>query len=349
MIRFILLWLLVIALSPLCAAAAGWPRDRIQIVGSSTVFPFARAVSENFAKNTGHPSPQLSSTGSGGGFQLFCQGNGPEFPDISNSSRRIKPAEIDLCRTHGVTDIVEIKIGYGGIVLANLNTAPEFSLSNRDIFLALAARVPVQGEEGRLIANPYTRWQQLDRSLPDQQIIVLGPPLTSGTRDLFTELAMERGCQSIPWIRALKKHHKQQYREICETIRDDGTFIEAGERDELIVKALHSRPMAFGIFGYNFLARDRKHLQGAAIEQVLPSPANIVSGAYPLARSLYFYIKKAHLAQVPGLKDYVAEFTSDPAWGPDGYLAELNLIVMPAEERVRYRRIAQTGTALAAD
>ena len=349
MVRLILLWLLAIALQPLCAQAAGWPRNRIEIVGSSTVFPFARAVAENFSKNTGHPFPELSSTGSGGGFQLFCQGSGPEFPDISNSSRRIKPSEIDLCRTHGVTDIVEIKIGYGGIVLANLNTSPVFNLSNKDIFLALAARVPVQGEEGTLIANPYTSWQQIDRSLPDQQIIVLGPPLTSGTRDAFTELAMENGCQSIAWIRALKKHHKRLYREICGTMRSDGAFIEAGERDELIVRTLNSKPKAFGLFGYNFLARNRQYLQGATVEQIPPSPASIASGAYPLARALYFYIKKAHLALVPGLKDYVAEFTSEPAWGPAGYLAELSLIAMPAEERVRYRHIAQTGTCLSAD
>ncbi|WP_321372420.1 substrate-binding domain-containing protein [uncultured Desulfuromusa sp.] len=316
-------------------------REQIKIVGSSTVYTFAQAVTKSFSEKTGYPLPDIISTGSGAGLQIFCQGTGDEHPDITNASRRIKRSEYDLCLANGVKNIIELKIGYDGIVVANSTKAQDLKLSIKDLYLALAKEVPDPDGQQLLILNPYTHWQQINSTLPDEKIEILGPPPTSGTRDAFSELALEQGCQQYPWIKAIKKRDKKRFQKICRTVRNDGYFIEAGERDDLIVKNLEFAPQATGIFGYNFLARDLDNLQGATIDGITPEVKTIASGDYPLSRALYLYIKKDRIGEVPGLEKYLQEFTSETAWGPNGYLADLGLVVMPDKERRDYRQIIE--------
>jgi len=304
-------------------------RNQINIVGSSTVFPFATSVAERFGKNTDFKTPVVESTGSGGGLKLFCGGIGTNTPDITNASRRIKVSEVELCGKNGVKDIVEVKVGYDGIVLSNSRASDVMKLSRKDIFTALAKDVPI---DGKLVANPYKTWNEVNSALPNVKIEVLGPPPTSGTRDAFVELAMEGGCKKYDMIAALKKSDKETYKAICHTIREDGAFVEAGENDNLIVQKLEANPAAFGIFGYSFLDQNSDKVQGSEIEGNLPTFENIAEGAYPVSRSLYFYVKKAHVGVVPGIEEFLAEFTSEDAVGEDGYLAEKGLIPMTEDE-----------------
>ncbi|NQV20179.1 MAG: PstS family phosphate ABC transporter substrate-binding protein [Rhodospirillales bacterium] len=305
-------------------------RDQICIVGSSTVFPFATTVAERFGKTSGFKTPIVESTGSGGGLKEFCKGVGDKFVDITNASRRIKISEVKLCAKNGIADIVEVKVGYDGIVLANSKAAPRMELSLRDVYMALAKQVPVG--EGKLVDNPFKTWNEVNSALPNTKIEVLGPPPTSGTRDAFVELAMEGGCKSFPWIKAIKKTDKKHYKAICHGIREDGAYIEAGENDNLIVQKLKANPAAMGIFGFSFLDQNADKVQGSKITGTEPTFENISSGAYPVSRSLYFYVKKAHVGKVPGIKEYLAEFTSDGAMGAEGYLADKGLIPMSKSE-----------------
>ena len=307
-------------------------RDYIYIVGSSTVYPFATVVAERFGRGSDFKTPKVESTGSGGGLKLFCDGVGVDYPDVANSSRAIKQSEVDTCAGNGVTDIVEVKIGYDGIVFANALSAPQMDVSRADIFLALAKEVP-GGAEGELIPNPNKTWQDVNADLPAVKIEVLGPPPTSGTRDAFVELAMEGGCKSVSWIKALKDTDKNRYKAICHTIREDGAFVEAGENDNLIVQKLQANPDAFGIFGFSFLDQNSEKVKGAEIDGVIPTFEAIADGDYPVSRPLYFYVKKAHVDVIPGLKGYLREFTSERAWGDEGYLSDRGLIPMPVEER----------------
>ena len=297
-------------------AAAQQP---IQIVGSSTVFPFATAVAERFAQKSQFPAPVVESTGTGGGMKLFCAGVGDQTPDITNASRRIKDSELESCKANGVTP-VEVKIGFDGIVIANSKKGPQVDLSREQVFKALAKRVP--GKDGALVANPYRNWSDIDPSLPAEKIEVLGPPPTSGTRDAFVELVMDEAC-----VDAVKEA------KTCGEIREDGVYVEAGENDNLIVQKLEANPGAFGIFGFSFLDQNSAQIQGASMDGVEPSFDNIASGDYPVSRSLYFYVKKEHVGQIPGIAEFVAEFTSDEAWGEDGYLADKGLIPLPDDER----------------
>ncbi len=307
-------------------------RDYIYIVGSSTVYPFSTVVAERFGRGTTFKTPKVESTGSGGGLKLFCAGIGAEHPDITNSSRAIKQSEVDNCDANGVTDIVEVKIGYDGIVVANALRSRPMELTRADLFLALAKRVP-GAAEGDLVDNPYRTWAEVNPDLPAVRIEMLGPPPTSGTRDAFVELAMEGGCQTIPWIKALKSTDGSRYREICHTIREDGAYVEAGENDNLIVQKLEANPDAFGIFGFNFLDQNSEKVKGAKVDGVLPSFDEIAAGTYPVSRPLFFYVKKAHVDVIPGLRRFLREFTSERALGDDGYLSERGLIPMPTEER----------------
>ena len=307
-------------------------RDYVYIVGSSTVYPFATVVAERFGRGSEFKTPKVESTGSGGGLKLFCDGIGVDYPDIANSSRAIKPSEVKTCAANGVTEIIEVKIGYDGIVVANAAGAAKVSLSRRDLYLALARNVPGEGE-GELIENPYRTWKDVNPSLLATAIEVLGPPPTSGTRDAFVELAMESGCQTIPWIKALKDTDGNRYKSICHTIREDGAFVEAGENDNLIVQKLEANPDAFGIFGYSFLDQNAEKVKGAAIDGVIPTFDAIADGSYPVSRPLYFYAKKAHVDVIPGLREFLREFTSDRAWGDEGYLSDRGLIPMPEDER----------------
>ena len=316
------------------AVSNAWAaRDYISIVGSSTVYPFSTAVAEQFGKTTKFNTPKIESTGTGGGMKLFCSGVGAEYPDITNASRAMKKSEFETCTKNGVTDIIEVKVGYDGIVLANAKKAERMSVSRKDIFLALAKDVPDSKQEGKSMANPYKTWKDVNPELPAQKIEVLGPPPTSGTRDAFVELVMEPGCEQFPWIKDMKKTDEKAFKGICFTVREDGAYIEAGENDNLIVQKLTVNPAAFGIFGFSFLDQNSDKVQGSMVEGKEPTFEAIAAGEYPVSRPLFFYVKKAHVGTIPGITEFLAEFTSERAWGEEGYLADKGLIPMPEAER----------------
>ena len=314
------------------SAASAQTRGQIRIVGSSTVFPFSTAVAEQFGKTTDFKTPVVESTGSGGGMKLFCAGIGTEHPDITNASRRIKSSEFETCTTNGI-DLTEVKIGYDGIVFANSKAGEQIDLTRAQIFQALAKELPM---DGKLVANPFTKWSEIDPSLPDAKIEVLGPPPTSGTRDAFVELVMEEGCESVDGAAALGLEGKA-----CHDIREDGVYVEAGENDNLIVQKLEANPAAYGIFGFSFLDQNRDDIQASTINGVDPTFDSIASGDYPVSRSLFFYVKNAHVNVIPGIKEYVTEFTSEGTWGPDGYLADKGLIPLPEDMREEMAQQAQ--------
>ncbi len=325
---------------------AASPRDYISIVGSSTVYPFATVVAEQFGKTTKFKTPKIESTGSGGGFKLFCEGVGVQYPDITNASRAIKSSECESCAKNGVTDIIEVKIGYDGIVFANSKKTDPMRLSRKDIFLALAKSVPNPDGSETLVPNPYKTWKDVNADLPEIDIEVLGPPPTSGTRDAFVELAMEGGAKSFAWIKDMKKQDKKKYKAVCHGIREDGAYIEAGENDNLIVQKLDANPKAFGIFGFSFLDQNIDKIQGAYVDGVQPTFAAIADGKYPVSRPLFFYVKKAHVGVIPGLKEYLGEFTAEKAWGDEGYLTERGLIPMPEAERAEVKKAVDALTPM---
>jgi len=318
------------------AASAAAARDYISIVGSSTVYPFATVVAENFGKTSSFKTPKIESTGSGGGLKLFCSGVGVEYPDITNASRRIKSSEVETCASNGVNDIIEVKIGYDGIVVANSKDTGQFAVTRKDLYMALAKDVPNPDGSETFIPNPFKTWKDVNASLPETGIEVLGPPPTSGTRDAFVELAMEGGCKEIGWVKGMKKSDKNAYKARCHSIREDGAFIEAGENDNLIVQKLQANPSALGIFGFSFLDQNSDKVQGSEIDGVAPTFEAIADGSYPVSRPLYFYVKKAHIGSVPGIQEYLSEFTSDKAWGDEGYLTDKGMIPMPQEERAKF-------------
>lgn len=314
----------VLCLSPLYAAQAN---DQIRVVGSSTVYPFTTVVAESFGRTTDFATPIVESTGTGGGFKLFCSGIG-DAPDVNNASRAIKQSERDLCAQNGIKDITEIKIGYDGIVVANSVKAPVYKLSSHDIFLALAKQVPVNGT---LVDNPYKTWKEVNAALPDTKIEVYGPPPTSGTRDAFVELLMEKECEKID---AYSDHYQDTHarKKACHMLREDGSYIEAGENDNLIVQKLTSNPEALGIFGYSFLEQNGQTIHGSYVDDVAPTFENIADGSYAISRPLFVYIKNAHFNLTKGLTAFTKEFISDKATGEEGYLAERGLIPLPEEE-----------------
>ena len=318
-------------------------RDQIRIVGSSTVFPFSTAVAEQFGQTSGFATPVVESTGSGGGLKLFCAGVGEEHPDMTNASRPIKDSEIETCAANGVKDVTEVKVGFDGIVLANSKVAEPVSLTIPQIWMALAKEVPVDGE---IVANPYTMWNEIDAALPAAKIEVLGPPPTSGTRDAFVELVMETGCEAFPEVVALEETDEDKFEEICATMREDGGFVEAGENDNLIVQKLEANPAALGIFGFSFLDQNLDKMQGNFVDGVEPTFENIAAGDYPVSRSLFFYVKNAHVGVIPGIQEYVEEFTSEGAYGEDGYLTDKGLIPLPDDERGAVRDSATSLTPM---
>ncbi len=334
-------------LTILMAGPAMAARDYISIVGSSTVYPFSTVVAEQYGKSSGAKTPKIESTGTGGGFKLFCGGVGVDHPDISNASRAIKESEMKTCADNGVKEIVEVKIGYDGIVLANAKAAPEFKVSRKDIFLALAKEVPDPKDPAKLIANPYKTWKEVNAELPDSKIEVLGPPPTSGTRDAFVELVMEVGAEKIDSLKAMKKADAKAFAKVFQTVREDGAYVEAGENDNLIVQKLQANPKAMGIFGFSFLDQNADVIKGSVIDGKGPSYDAIADGSYPVSRPLFFYVKKAHVEVIPGIKGFLAEFTNDKAWGKDGYLADKGLIAMPDAERKKVAESVANLTPMA--
>ncbi len=318
----------------------GGTRNEIRIVGSSTVFPFAKAVAEQFSINGANPSPILESTGTGGGMKLFCAGVGADTPDIENASRRIKVSELELCQKNGVTDVVEVQIGIDGIAIAQANNGTPFSLTPLQIYKAIAAR-PF-GKE-----NTAKNWSDIDPSLPNFAISVYGPPSTSGTRDALTELIMEVGCVTDPATKALKDTDKAEFEAICHEVRADGGYIDAGENDNLIVQKLKANPNSVGIFGYSFLEENLDSVRGIPVSGVNPTYDAIASGEYPGARPLYVYVKKQHVGVIPGLKEYVLEFIN--AGTRDGYLVKTGLIASPEAVQTKMKEVATNMTPLSTD
>ena len=324
------------------SAAYAQTREQIRIVGSSTVFPYTQAVAEQYGAATGNPAPVVESTGTGGGFQIFCGGVGPDHPDITGASRAMKKSEFELCATNGVDSVTEVLLGYDGLSIAHASDAPELALTKAQIFQALASEVEVNGE---IVANPYKMWNEIDASFPASPITVFGPPPTSGTRDAFVELVMLPGCEAFPAIAALEDYRKD---EVCERMRQDGPFIEAGENDNLIVQRLNADHNALGIFGYSFLFENSDTLKPVAVDGVAPNAETIADGSYAVSRPLYFYVKNAHRGVIPGLEEFVAEYLSEASFGEGGYLSERGLIVLPADERATIAEAAKTGAAMAA-
>jgi phosphate transport system substrate-binding protein len=321
------------------SSAALAQRDQIRIVGSSTVYPFTTQVAEQFGRTGGFKTPVVESTGTGGGFKLFCAGVGPTHPDITGASRAIKTSEIADCASHGVREITEILIGYDGLTVANSRRGARLRLTPRQIYLALAKNVPRMGSSK---PNPYRTWSDIDPSLPNVKIEVYGPPPTSGTRDAFVELVMQAGCRTWPWLADLEKTNKDEWARLCNTMREDGAYVEAGENDNLIVQKLEANPNAVGIFGYSFLDENRDQIQGAFINGVEPTFDTIASKQYPVSRPLFIYVKKAHVGVIPGIQEFVAEFASNKATGEDGYLSDLGLIPAPAAQRTAVQQAASS-------
>lgn len=336
------------ALALTAVQVAAQSRDYVTIVGSSTVYPFATVVAERFGRASGAPTPKVESTGTGGGMKLFCAGVGTTHPDMTGASRQIKKSEFEQCQANGVKDIIEIQIGFDGIVVANSKKAPQLNLSTKDIFLALAKQVP-DGNSEKLIPNPYKTWKEVNPALPDDKIEVLGPPPTSGTRDAFAELAMEAGCKSFAWIKAIKDQNEEQFKGICHALREDGHYVEAGENDNLIVQKLVANPKALGVFGFSFLEQNSDKVQGSVVNDVAPTFETIADKSYPVSRPIFLYVKKAHIDVVPNIEGYLAELTSEKAWGDDGYLTDKGMIPMPAPMRKQVAAIVAGQVAMKGD
>jgi phosphate transport system substrate-binding protein len=335
--------LLILAAVSAVVASPAWAqsaRDYISVVGSSTVFPFTSTVAEQFGRGSRFKTPKVESTGTGGGMKLFCSGVGVQHPDVTNASRRMKASELADCRKNGVNDVIEIKIGFDGIVVANAKASPLYKLTRKDIYLALAKQVPDPAAPSKLVPNPYKTWKEVNPALPAVRIEVLGPPPTSGTRDSFIEQVLEPGCSAFAWIKSLKDVDERRFKQVCTTIREDGVFVEAGENDNLIVQKLAANRNALGVFGYSFLEENTNVLHGSMIEGVAPDFETIASGEYPVSRAMFIYAKKAHVGVIPGMKEFIAEFTSEKAFGEDGYLADKGLVPAPKAEREKVRRDA---------
>ena len=336
--------------APSALSTPAFARDQIRIVGSSTVYPFTTAVAEQFGKAGGGKTPIVESTGTGGGLKLFCAGAGEDSPDIANASRPMKKAEFEDCQKNGVTDIVEIKIGLDGIVLAHAKGAPEISLTQEEIFLALAKEV--HDENLKFIPNPHKNWQDIDPLLPATKIEVLGPPPTSGTRDAFLENVMEKGAKGFGALRDMKNADEangtKDYEKVWKSLREDGAFVDSGENDNLIVQKIEANPNAIGIFGFSFLEENRAKIKSVLVGGIEATYESVASGKYPASRSLFIYVKKAHVGVIPGMKEFLTEYASTKAIGEDGYLVKKGLIAMPKEELAKAAKVAAELTAMAA-
>ena len=318
-------------------ALAQSARDSITVVGSSTVYPFTTAVAEQFGRGGKFKTPKVESTGTGGGIKLFCNGVGPQFPDVANASRRMNANELGACTKNGVKDVVEVMVGYDGLVIAQSKAGAPLNLTRKDVYLALAKNVPDPANPSNLIPNPYQTWKDVNKALPAVKIEALGPPPTSGTRDSFVELYMQSGCRTFAWLNTLRGQDEARFKRACDTVREDGAYVEAGENDNLIVQKLIANKDAVGIFGYSFLEENLDKLKGATIDGVAPVYETIASSKFPASRPLFIYVKKQHVGVIPGLQEFITEYTSDKALGEEGYLADKGLVPPSKSELAKIR------------
>lgn len=310
----------------LTGAVQAQGRDTINIVGSSTVYPFSTVVSERFGKSSGMKTPKVESTGTGAGMKLFCAGMALDTPDFTNASRRMKKSEQEKCAENGVKEVVEMPIGFDGLTVAHAKGSAPMNLTRQQIYMALAKQIPAKNDEEKLVDNPHKTWKDIDKSLPDIKIEIIGPPPSSGTRDSFVELVIEHSCKEYAWLGNLEKIDKDDYSKKCKSIREDGAFIEAGENDNLIVQKLSTNKNAFGVFGYSFLEENLDKVQPVSIEGVKPDADTVSSGDYKISRAMFVYMKKGHIGTVPGMHEFAKEFMSDKSMGEEGYLVEKGLI-----------------------
>lgn len=321
---------------------AGSARDQIRAVGSSTVYPFAQAAVELFTQaNPGMKAPIIESTGTGAGIKLFCDGVGAKFPDVANASRRIKKTELAACQANGVKEVMEVQIGVDGLAFAESIKGPGLKLTTKQVYEALAANPYGKG------LNKAKTWADIDPALPKVAISVFGPPSTSGTRDSLAELVLTKGCESDPAMKALKDSDEAKHKQLCTQIREDGAYVDAGENDNLIVQKLNANPDAVGVFGFSYLDANRDSLKDVPLNGVEATYETVAGGTYPGARPLYIYVKKAHLAAVPGLKNYVEAFAAN--WGPDGALARRGMVTAPDDVRKANADVVANLTAMTGD
>ncbi len=328
------------------ASTGALARDQIRIVGSSTVFPFSTAVAEAFGAMGAFPTPVVESTGTGGGFRLFCSGVGEDTPDVTNASRRITTTELQTCFDNGVAEVTEVMIGYDGIVVAQAAGHEPIHLSLRNLYEGLAARVPTSDDDCTMIDNPNQNWSDLSPELPAERIEVFGPPPTSGTRDAFVELAMEGGARQIPCLAEMRSEDRDAFEAAAHTLREDGAWIDSGENDNAIVSTLVRTPTALGVFGFSFLDQNAARVNGIDIDGVTPTFDAIATGEYPISRSLFFYVKRAHVGVIDGVQEFAEAFAAEEAWGPDGYLADRGLIPLPEELRFAVADAVYEGETL---
>lgn len=333
-----------LAAAGLSSCGGGGQNEAIWAVGSSTVFPFVTRAAENFARKTGDRAPRVEALGTGGGLKAFCSGVGGSTPDIANASRPMKASEYDLCQANGVTEIVELKLGYDGIVIAVAHDGADLAFTRRDLYLGLARETPAAGGFG---PNPHETWSQVNAALPVQRIQVYGPPPTSGTRDAWTELAIVPGAKAVPQVAALEERDPDRFEAVSEVLRQDGAWIDAGENDNAILQTLTRTPGALGVFGFSFLQANRERVKPATVDGVAPSLAAISDGSYPLSRSLFIYVKKAHVPIKPALGRFVTELASDAAAGRGGYMQDRGLIPLPAAEHEAQKQAARALTPMA--
>ena len=329
------LWLVV---ATTAAVGALLPdRTHVLVVGSSTTYPIVAAAAEFIARRDGILTPVIESTGTGGGINLFCGGYGLDTPDIAMASRRMKETERNVCIANHVNDVREIRLGYDGIVIANAKKSADYALELSDLYLAIARQVPSPDGDQRLVDNPYRSWRQVGDHLPDLPIRVLGPPPTSGTRDVLIERVMKQACLEIPLLQTMYEKDPDAFAQSCYALREDGAYVNSGENDARLVRKLLADPQAVGILGFNFVDRNRDRLKAASISGIEPSFEAIESGVYPVSRPLFVYVKPAHSRFVPGLDHFVDALISDALSGPEGYLVDRGLIPLKPGERAANR------------
>ena len=319
-------------ISGLIITSTAQARDTLSLAGSSTVLPFARIIAEQLGKNPNFKTPVVESGGSSVGKKGVCDGVGTKFIDIGNASSRMKAKELAYCEKNGVK-LTEIKVGYDGIVVANSKKGVPLNISKADLGKALTAEIPM---DGKWVKNPYKKWSEINPALPDIAIRVYGPPTTSGTRASYAEMVNQKGyCAKDKEAKAASIARGDKKGKKCRAMRTDGVFIEAGEQDNLIVQKLNEDTSSYGIFGFSYLDQNSDTLQGAVISKTAPTFENIAGNNYSVSRALYYYVKHQHIGVVPGMKEYMIEWTKH--WGDDGVLSDAGMIPMPKSERAKYK------------